>query len=191
MQSYDWSFQLVEEGSDLSILATIAKPVGYLLIPVVGFHAWQLAAAAVTGFIAKENVVGTLAVCYAFAVNEDLEMESGNEVVAAMVGLTKVAALAYMMFNLFTPPCFAAIGAMNAEIKNKKWLFGGIALQLATGFTVGYLVYQIGTVITTGSVGAGFVPGLIAVAAFAAVVVWLSVRSRRKLQQEYALSGRK
>ena len=191
MQSFDWSFQLVEEGSDLSILATIAKPVGYLLIPVVGIHAWQLAAAAVTGFIAKENVVGTLAVCYAFAVNDDLEMESGNEVVAAMVGLTKVAALAYMMFNLFTPPCFAAIGAMNAEIKNKKWLFGGIALQLATGFTVGYLVYQIGTVITTGSVGAGFVPGLIAVAAFAAVVVWLSVRSRRKLQQEYALSGRK
>ena len=191
MQSFDWSFQLVEEGSELSILATVAKPVGYLLIPVVGFHAWQLAAAAVTGFIAKENVVGTLAVCYAFAVNDDLEMESGNEVVTAMVGLTKVAALAYMMFNLFTPPCFAAIGAMNAEIKNKKWLFGGIALQLATGFTVGYLVYQIGTVITTGSVGAGFVPGLIAVAAFVAVVVWLSIHSRRKLQQEYALSGRK
>lgn len=191
MQSFNWNFQLVEEGSSQSILATIANPVGYLLIPVVGFHAWQLAAAAVTGFIAKENVVGTLAVCYAFAINDDLEMESGNEVVDAMKGLTKVAALAYMMFNLFTPPCFAAMGAMNAEIRDKKWLWGGIGLQLGTGFTVGYLVYQIGTLITTGSLGAGFAGGLCFVLAFAAVLIFLCVRSDRALKAEYALSGRK
>jgi ferrous iron transport protein B len=98
-----------------------------------------------------------------------------------MVGMTKVAALAYLMFNLFTPPCFAAIGAMNAEITDKKWFWGGIALQLCTGYTVAYLVYQIGTLITTGSFGTGFVGGLIAVAAMAAVIIALCVRADRKV----------
>ena len=192
MQSFNWNFQLVEEGmEDTSILATIANPIAVVLVPVVGITAWQLAAAAVTGFIAKENVVGTLAVCYGFAVNDDLQIESGNEVVDAMVGMTKVAALAYLMFNLFTPPCFAALGAMNAEITQKKWFWGGIALQLGTGFTVGFLVYQIGTLITTSSLGAGFVGGLIFVAAFACLLTWLCIRSDKKLKAEYALGGKK
>jgi len=192
MQSFNWNLQLVAEGAeDTSILATIANPVGYLLIPVVGYHAWQLAAAAVTGFIAKENVVGTLAVCYAFTINDDLEYASGDEVVTAMKGLTKVAALAYLMFNLFTPPCFAALGAMNAEIRDKKWYWGGIALQLCTGFTVGYLVYQVGTLIVTKQLGNGFVGGLIFVLAFAAVLTWLCIRSDRKTKTEYALGGKK
>lgn len=182
MQSFDWSLQLVEEGMEhTSILASIANPVAALLVPVVGITAWQLAAAAVTGFIAKENVVGTLAVCYGFVVNEDLEMVgAGNEVAAAMVGLTKAAALAYLMFNLFTPPCFAAMGAMNSEISDKKWFWGGIALQLATGYTIGFLVYQIGTLIVTGSLGAGFVGGLIFVLLFAAVLTYLCIRQGRK-----------
>ena len=188
MQSFDWSFQLVEEDAQSSILATIADPVAYALIPVVGFHAWQLAAAAVTGFIAKENVVGTLAVCYGFAVSDDLEMESGNEVVDAMRGLTKVAALAYLMFNLFTPPCFAAMGAMNAEIRDRKWFWGGIGLQLGTGYTIGFLVYQIGTLIITGSLGAGFLGGACFVAAFAAILTWLCLRPGRQLKAERGLS---
>ena len=190
MQSFNWSFQLVEEGMEnTSILATIANPIAALLVPVVGITAWQLAAGAVTGFIAKENVVGTLAVCYGFVVNDDLEMVgSGNEVAATMVGLTKMAALAYLMFNLFTPPCFAAMGAMNSEIKDKKWFWGGIALQLCTGYTVGYLVYQIGTLITTGSLGAGFLGGLIFVLVFAAVLVYLCVSADKKVKKEYALS---
>ena len=192
MQSFDWSFSLVEEGMEhTSILASIANPIAALLVPIVGITAWQLAAAAVTGFIAKENVVGTLAVCYGFVVNDDLEMVgSGNEVAAAMVGLTKVAALAYLMFNLFTPPCFAAMGAMNSEISDKKWFWGGIALQLATGYSVGFLVYQIGTLIVTGYVGAGFVGGLIFVAAFAAVLVWLCAKADKKVTKEYVLSGK-
>ena len=192
MQSFNWNFQLVEEGMEnTSILATIANPIATLLVPVVGITAWQLAAGAVTGFIAKENVVGTLAVCYGFVVNDDLEMVgSGNEVAATMVGLTKVAALAYLMFNLFTPPCFAAMGAMNSEIKDKKWFWGGIALQLATGYSVGYLVYQIGTLITTGSLGAGFLGGLIFVLAFAAVLVYLCVNADKKVKKEYALSSK-
>ena len=193
MQSFNWSFQLVEEGMEnTSILATIANPIAVVLVPIVGITAWQLAAAAVTGFIAKENVVGTLAVCYGFVVNDDLEMVgSGNEVAATMVGLTKVAALAYLMFNLFTPPCFAALGAMNSEIKQKKWLWGGIALQLGVGYVIGYLVYQIGTLITTGSLGAGFLGGLIAVAVMVAIVVYLCINSDKKVKAEYALSGKK
>ncbi len=188
MQSFDWSLQLVEEGAaSTSILATIANPIAYALVPIVGYHAWQLAAAAVTGFIAKENVVGTLAVCYGFAINDDLEIESGNEVLDTMRALTKVAALAYLMFNLFSPPCFAAMGAMNAEIKDKKWFWGGIALQLSVGYTIGFLVYQMGTLITTSKVGAGFVPGLIAVGAIVAVVAYLCVRADSKVKAEYAL----
>ena len=183
MQSFNWSFTLVEEGMEhTSILASIANPIAALLVPVVGITAWQLAAAAITGFIAKENVVGTLAVCYGFVVNEDLEMiGSGNEVAATMIGLTKVAALAYLMFNLFTPPCFAAMGAMNSEISDKKWFWGGIALQLATGYSIGFLVYQIGTLIVTGYVGAGFVGGLIFVLCFAAVLTWLCVRADKRV----------
>ena len=104
-----------------------------------------------------------------------------------MIGITKVAALAYLMFNLYTPPCFAALGAMNSEMKSAKWLWGAIGLQLATGFTVGFLVYQIGTLITTGSLGAGFAGGLIAVIVFALIIVSLIVVNRRKVAAEYSL----
>ena len=190
MQSFNWNLQLVEEGMEnTSILANIANPIAVCLVPVVGITAWQLAAGAVTGFIAKENVVGTLAVCYGFMVNDNLEMiSSGNEVAATMVGLTKVAALAYLMFNLFTPPCFAAMGAMNSEIKDKKWFWGGIALQLGTGYSVGFLVYQIGTLITTGSLGAGFVGGLLFLLTFAAILVYLCVNADKKAKKDYAIS---
>ncbi len=195
MQSFSWNFQLVEEGMEnTSILASIAAPISVLLIPI-GVKAWQMAAAAVTGFIAKENVVGTLAVCYGISNlidTEALELAEGaGTEVAAVFAITKVAALAYLMFNLFTPPCFAAMGAMNAEIKQKKWLWGGIGLQLAVGYTLGFLVYQVGTLITTGSVGAGFLGGLIGVAVMAAIVVALCIRSDKKVKEEYALSGRK
>ena len=192
MQSFNWSFQLVEEGQEsTSILASIASPFALLLIPL-GFGAWQLAAAAVTGFIAKENVVGTLAVVYGitnFIDVDELVLVHGADQVAAVFGISTVAALAYLMFNLFTPPCFAAIGAMNSEIKDKKWLLGGICLQLGTGYTVAFLVYQIGTLLTTGSVGTGFVPGLIAVAAMVGIVIYLIKKTDASLAAEYALGA--
>ena len=189
MQTFNWSLQVVEEGMEhTSILATIASPFAVLLIPL-GFGAWQLAAAAVTGFIAKENVVGTLAVVYGitnFINTEELVLMGGANEVAAMLGLSSAAALAYLMFNLFTPPCFAAIGAMNSEIKSKKWLIGGIGLQLGTGYTVAFFVYQIGTLITEGSFGTGFIPGLIAVAVMAAFVIYLIKKTDKELTKEYA-----
>ena len=191
MQTFNWSFQVVEEGMEnTSILATIASPIAVILVPIVGVCAWQLAAAAVTGFIAKENVVGTLAVCYAltnFIDTEELALVGGANEVAAVMGITKAAALAYLMFNLFTPPCFAALGAMNSEMKSAKWLWGGIALQLCTGYAIGFLVFQIGTLITTGTLGAGFVPGLIAVAAMVGVLVYLIQNTNKKMAAEYEL----
>ena len=191
MQTFTWSFT-VAESADASILATIAGPFAYLLVPIVGVLSWQLAAAAVTGFIAKENVVGTLAVCFVglenlIDVDELALMEGAGAEVASVFAITKVAALAYLMFNLFTPPCFAAIGAMNAEMKSRKWLWAGIGLQFGVGFTVGILVYQVGTLITTGSFGAGFLPGIAFVVLFAGILAVLI----RKTDKELALSGRK
>ncbi|MBQ8433628.1 MAG: ferrous iron transporter B, partial [Clostridia bacterium] len=194
MQTFTWSFT-VAESADQSILASIATPFAYVLVPIVGVLSWQLAAAAITGFIAKENVVGTLAVCFVGLENlidmEELAMlEGAGADVAGILAITKVAALAYLMFNLYTPPCFAAIGAMNSEMKSAKWLWGGIALQLATGFTVGYLVYTIGTLITDASslnVG-GAIGGLVAVLAFVAVVVVMAVKANKQVKAEQALN---
>ncbi|MBQ2134450.1 MAG: ferrous iron transporter B [Phascolarctobacterium sp.] len=176
MQSFNWNFELVEEGMEsTSILASIASPFAVLMIPL-GFGAWQLAAAAITGFIAKENVVGTLAVVYGitnFIDTEELALVGGTNEVAAAMGLSASAALAYLMFNLFTPPCFAALGAMNAEISDRKWFWGGVALQFATGYIIAFGVYQIGTFMNTGEFGVALVPGLVVVGVIVATLAYL------------------
>ena len=193
MQSFNWQLQLVEEGMEsTSILAGIASPIAVLLVPL-GFGVWQMAAAAVTGFIAKENVVGTLAVVYgvtSFIDTEELALMGGATEVAAIFGITKAAALACLMFNLFTPPCFAALGAMNSEMKDRKWFWAGVGLQFATGYVTAFLVYQIGTLITEGTVGSGFVPGLIAVAVIVSSVVYIIKKQEKNFEAVYALKGK-
>ena len=187
MQTFDWSFAVAGSASE-SILATIATPVAYLLVPIVGVASWQLAAAAVTGFIAKENVVGTLAVCFVGLENlidtEELAlMEGAGAEVAGVLAITKVAALAYLMFNLFTPPCFAALGAMNSEMGDRKWFWGGVALQLATGFSVAYLVYTLGTLFTAPdllNIPAALI-GLAVVIGFGCIVAALARKNRGKV----------
>ena len=145
-------------------------------------------ACAVTGFVAKENVVGTVATLFGLSavISGDLELVGEGSQVAEAMNLTPVAGLAYMMFNLFTPPCFAAIGAMRAEMKSTTWLLGGIALQLSVGFTVGFLVYQIGTLATTGSLAAGFLPGLIAILTIAVILAGIIIRNGRKFAAKKA-----
>lgn len=193
MQTFNWHFEVVEEGMEnTSILASIASPFSVLLIPL-GFGVWQLAAGAVTGFIAKENVVGTLAVVYGvtnFIDTEELALTGGTNEVAAIFGLSSVAALAYLMFNLFTPPCFAAIGAMNSEMQSKKWLWAGIGLQFGTGYTVAFFVYQVGTLITTGALGTGFLPGLAAVIVFAAIIAIIIKKAKSKMNADYSLHNK-
>ena len=187
MQSFNWKFEMVEDASE-SILAGIATPIAYIIAPVVGVVAWQLAAAAVTGFIAKECVVGTLATCYAFEhlINEDLEIIDGATGIAGAMGIMPVAALAFLMFNLFTPPCFAAMGAMNSEIKSKKWFFAGIGLQFAVGYTVGFLAFFFGTLFTGGSFGEVWMPivGWTVIAVIAAFITVLIIRNNKKMKNE-------
>ena len=183
----------------LIVPASILGFVGGLLAPLfapLGFGTWQATVATVTGLIAKENVVGTLAVCFVGLENlidtDELAMLEGTGAeIAGVIAITKVAALAYLMFNLYTPPCFAAIGAMNSEMKSGKWVWAGIGLQLCTGYTVAYLVYTIGTLVTAPStlnVGAA-VAGLIAVLIMAAVIVCMVHRTNRKIKEDYALAG--
>ncbi|MBR7116558.1 MAG: ferrous iron transport protein B [Clostridia bacterium] len=168
MQSFTWTLTPTEDASQ-SILATIATPFAYFFAPIVGIVAWQLAAATITGFIAKENVVGTLAVC----------VVNLSDFIA-----TPVVALAYLMLNLFSPPCFAAIGAMNAEISNKKWLFAGIALQLGVGYSLGFLVYFFGTLFTGASFPLVWPPilGWVIVAAISATLTFLIIRGQQKVK---------
>lgn len=189
MQTFNWNFQLIEEGmASTSILASLAGPLSILFIPL-GFGLWQLAAAAITGFIAKENVVGTLAVVFGitnFINTEELVLVSGSGEVASIMGLTTVAALAYLCFNLFTPPCFAAIGAMNSELDSKKWLLGALGFQLGMGYTLAYFIYQIGTFITTGQLGQGTLFGLIGVLIYVGYITYLIKRTE---QSNLTLSG--
>lgn len=191
MQTFNWQFQILAEGAEsTSILASIASPFAIFLVPL-GFGVWQLAAAAITGFIAKENVVGTLAVVYGitnFIDTEELALVSGSTNVAQIMGLTSVAALAYLMFNLFTPPCFAAIGAMNSEIENKKWLWGAIGFQFGMGYVVAFFTYQIGTLLTTGALGSGFLPGLIVVITIIGYVAYLIRKGNQKATKGLASS---
>ena len=190
MQSFAWNFQPTEDASQ-SILATIAFPFSYLFAPIVGVVAWQLAAAAITGFIAKENVVGTLAVCFVGLENlidtEELALiEGAGGDVAGIMALTKVAALAYLMFNLFSPPCFAAIGAMNSELKSKKWLFAGIGLQFGIGYSIGFLVYFFGTLLTGTEFGSLWMPtlGWSIVIAFAVFLAVLIIKKDKEIKAE-------
>lgn len=197
MQTFTWSLT-VAETADASILASIASPFAYVLFPIVGVLSWQLAAAAVTGFIAKENVVGTLAVCFVGLENlidtEELAlMQGAGSEVAGILAITKVAALAYLMFNLYTPPCFAAIGAMNSEMKSAKWLWGGVGLQFGVGYSIAYIVYTVGTLLTSPEslniIGA--IAGLFIVVLFGSIVIILIKRANQKIKKEYSFETQK
>ena len=192
MQSFTWSFTPAENASD-SILATISTPFAYIFAPIVGVVAWQLAAAAITGFIAKENVVGTLAVCFVGLENlidaEELAMlEGAGAEVAGIMAISKIAAISYLMFNLFSPPCFAAIGAMNSEMKSKKWLWGGIGLQFGVGYSIGFIVNFFGTILSkSAKFDAIWMPivGWAFVAVFAGILTYLIIKRQRTIKQEY------
>ena len=189
MQSFNWRFQYVENIND-SILHDIATPFGYVIAPFIGIAVWQLAAAAITGFIAKENVVGTLAVAFVGLENlinaEELTLiEGSGSAVANIIAITKVAALAYLMFNLFTPPCFAAMGAMRSEIKEKKWFWAGIGMQFGVGYSLAFLVFFFGTLFTTRQFGVIWMPivGWVITLFFFAIITLCIVKKQRELKK--------
>ena len=173
MQSYSWRMQAVDDPSQ-SILAIIGGLIAPLLIPL-GFIGWQAAAAVLTGFVAKENVVSTFAIVLATS-DELLFSPSGP-----LTGFfTPVVAFAYLAFNLFTPPCFAAIGAMNAELGSRKWLGRAILFQMVTGYTFALLINQVGTWLATGQPATGIVPAILILAA---VTVFVAVLLRNSKAQ--------
>ena len=180
----------LQSAAETSILANIAKPFAYVFAPITGDHqAWQLAAAAISGFIAKENVVGTLAVCYGTPnkINADFELiGNGSETLQAVMGISVVIALAYLMFNLFTPPCFAAIGAMNSEIKDKKWFFGGIAFQFGIGYSLAFLVSFFGNLFTQVTYLSIWMPilGWAVVILFAGILTYLIIKNNSPKEKQ-------
>ncbi|WP_286313151.1 ferrous iron transporter B [Romboutsia ilealis] len=183
MSSFNFKLQLVEDAVNTSILANIATPFAFLLIPV-GIGVWQLAAAAITGFIAKEEVVGTLAVVYSMgaAINADFELVNAMAVQETMA-ITAVSALSFMFFNLFTPPCFAAIGAMKSEMKSNKWLLKSVLLQLSVGYIVAMITYQVGTILVYKELGQGFIPAVI-ILALAVIYIVYKIKSNKVSESE-------
>jgi ferrous iron transport protein B len=183
LQTFTWQFEVAQTANH-SILAGIASPLTILFIPL-GIHMWQFTAAAITGFIAKENVVGTLAVCFSitnFIDTENLALVGGASDVATVFGITSVAALSYLVFNLFTPPCFAAIGAISSEVESPKWLWGSIGFLFSLGYTLSFTIYQVGTLLTTGAFGSGFIGGIITVTIMVGIIVFLMKKGDAKVK---------
>ncbi|GAA5416458.1 Fe(2+) transporter FeoB [Paraliobacillus ryukyuensis] len=168
-QGYSWRLTPVEDQS-LSMLAGIGTVVSPILIPL-GFVGWQLAAAAITGFIAKENVVATFAVLVSAGSTQALHLPGG----ALNQLFTPVTAFAFLAFNLFTPPCFAAIGAMNAEMESRSWLWKGLAFQLGIGYMLALVITQVGTLLIYGKPAPGFIPA-IAITIFAIALVLATIQ---------------
>ena len=165
----DGQFRMLEDMElDHSILAGIGSLFAWIFIPL-GWGDWKAAVAAITGLVAKENVVGTLGILYGFAEVS----EEGEEIWGALSGsYTMVAAYSFLIFNLLCAPCFAAIGAIRREMNHVKWTLFAIGYQCLLAYAAALCIYQIGTFFTTGVVGIGLIAALVVLAGF----FWLLVR---------------
>lgn len=166
LQGFGWvngQFGMLEaEQLDSSILAAIGGVIAPIFAPL-GWGNWKMAVAAVTGLIAKENVVGTFGVLFGFAeVAED-----GVEIWGQLAGsMTAVAAYSFLVFNLLCAPCFAAMGAIKREMNNTKWFLIAIGYQTILAYVVSMCIYQIGTWVTAGSFGIGTIIAIIMILGF-------------------------
>lgn len=163
-QSFGFSnggFGMVEDMND-SILAAIGSAIAFIFTPL-GWGNWRSAVAAITGLVAKENVVGTFGVLYGFGE----VAENGDEIWGSLAGsMTAVAAYSFLVFNLLCAPCFAAMGAIKREMNNGKWFWFAIGYQTVLAYLVSLCVYQIGTFVTTGTFSVGLVVAAIIVIGF-------------------------
>ena len=155
------SFGMVEDMNN-SILAALGSAIAWIFTPL-GWGDWKAAVAAITGLVAKENVVGTFGVLYGFGeVAED-----GAEIWGSLAGsMTAVAAYSFLIFNLLCAPCFAAMGAIKREMNNVKWFWFAIGYQTILAYAASLCVYQVGTLITAGTFGIGTVVAFIIIACF-------------------------
>jgi ferrous iron transport protein B len=159
-------FGMVENLAD-GLLAGLGSAIAVIFAPL-GFGTWDAAAATITGLVAKENVVGTMGVLYGFA-----EVgEEGEEIWGAFAAnFTTIGAYAFLVFNLYCPPCFAAIGAIRREMNNPKWTAFAVFYQLCYGYILALIVYQIGTFIAGGGFGIGTLAGFAALALLAFLIL--------------------
>ncbi len=167
LMSFGWidgSFRMLEaEQLNHSILAMMGSVIAPLFAPL-GWGDWKMAVAAVTGLIAKENVVGTFGVLFGFA---EVNAENGIEIWGQLAGsMTAAAAYSFLVFNLLCAPCFAAMGAIKREMNNAKWFWFAIGYQTLLAYAVSLCVYQIGTFAAGGSFGAGMIAATILVIGF-------------------------
>jgi len=160
----DGTFGMLEaEQLNDSILAHIGSVIAPIFVPL-GWGDWKMAVAAVTGLIAKENVVGTFGILFGFA---EVNADNGIEIWGQLAGsMTAVAAYSFLVFNLLCAPCFAAMGAIKREMNNAKWFWFAIGYQTGLAYIVSLCIYQIGTLISTGTFGAGTVVAFILVIGF-------------------------
>ncbi len=164
----DGQFRMLEDMElDHSILAKIGSAIAWIFAPL-GWGNWKSAVAAITGLVAKENVVGTFGILYGFSeVAED-----GTEIWGSLAGsMTAVAAYSFLVFNLLCAPCFAAMGAIKREMNNAKWFWFAIGYQTLLAYVVSLCVYQIGTLITAGTFGIGTIVAFLLVAGFIYLLV--------------------
>ena len=164
----DGQFRMLEDLElDHSILAKVGSAVAWIFTPL-GWGNWKSAVAAITGLVAKENVVGTFGILYGFSeVAED-----GTEIWGSLAGsMTAVAAYSFLVFNLLCAPCFAAMGAIKREMNNAKWFWFAIGYQTLLAYIVALCVYQIGTLVTAGTFGIGTVVAFLLVAGFVYLLV--------------------
>ncbi len=164
----DGQFRMLEDLElDHSILAKVGSAVAWIFAPL-GWGNWKSAVAAITGLVAKENVVGTFGILYGFSeVAED-----GTEIWGSLAGsMTAVAAYSFLVFNLLCAPCFAAMGAIKREMNNAKWFWFAIGYQTLLAYIVALCVYQIGTLVTAGTFGIGTVVAFLLVAGFVYLLV--------------------
>lgn len=166
LMNFGWiggSFGMLEaEELNYSILAGIGSIIAPIFAPL-GWGDWKMAVAAVTGLIAKENVVGTFGILFGFAE----VAEEGNEIWGQLAGsMTAVAGYSFLVFNLLCAPCFAAMGAIKREMNNGKWFAFAIGYQCLLAYVVSLVVYQIGTMLTGGGFGIGTVVAVILIAGF-------------------------
>ena len=165
----DGTFGMLEaEQLNDSILAHIGSVIAPIFVPL-GWGDWKMAVAAVTGLIAKENVVGTFGILFGFA---EVNADNGIEIWGQLAGsMTAVAAYSFLVFNLLCAPCFAAMGAIKREMNNAKWFWFAIGYQTGLAYIVSLCIYQIGTLISTGTFGAGTVVAFILVIGFIYLLV--------------------
>lgn len=179
----DGQFRMLEAMElDHSILAKLGSTISWLFIPL-GWGNWKSAVAAITGLVAKENVVGTFGILYGFAeVAED-----GSEIWGTLAGsMTAVAAYSFLVFNLLCAPCFAAMGAIKREMNNTRWFWFAVGYQTILAYIVALCVYQVGTLITTGSFGFFTVVAFALIAGF----IYLLVRPEKaKSESKVKLSS--